>query len=82
MDILKDINDQSKETREAEEEVKTLEEAGVVSLEEEEIEKEIGNVLRYSGYDEGSEEWKSAMFRWKRRRTTKPRMYRKFVDLD
>lgn len=72
MDILKDIHEQSKEV---------LEES--LSVEEEEmIESEIGNVLRYSGYNPESDEWNSAMFRWKRRRTTKPRMYRKFVDLD
>lgn len=76
MDILKDINDQSKESESI-----PLEES--LSIEEEEvIESEIGNVLRYSGYNPESNEWKSAMFRWKRRRTTKPRMYRKFVDLD
>ncbi len=75
MDILKDINEQSK----AEEPV--LEES--LSVEEEEtIQSEIENVLLYSGYQPGTEEWESAMFRWKRRRTTKPRMYRKFVDLD
>lgn len=78
MDILKDINDQSKELGSEE---PVLEES--LSVEEEEtIESEIGNVLLYSGYQQDTEEWKSAMFRWKRRRTTKPRMYRKFVDLD
>ncbi len=79
MDILKDINDQSNEL-DSEESIPLKE---PLSIEEEEvIESEIGNVLRYSGYNPESDEWKSAMFRWKRRRTTKPRMYRKFVDLD
>lgn len=78
MDILKDINDQSKESGSEE---PVLEES--LSVEEEEtIQSEIENVLLYTGYQPGTEEWKSAMFRWKRRRTTKPRMYRKFVDLD
>jgi len=53
-----------------------------VMSEEEEVEQEIASVLKYSGYEQDSEEWNSAMFRWKRRRGTKPRMYRKFVELD
>ena len=50
--------------------------------EEEEIELEIGNVLSSTGYEPGSSGWNRAMFRWKRRRSSNPRMYKKFVSMD
>lgn len=49
---------------------------------EEEIERDIANVLSFTGYEPGSSEWKTAMLRWKRRRTSNPRMYKKFTELD
>jgi hypothetical protein len=68
MSILKEINDNTP--------------THVMSEEEEVTEKEISNILAFSGYEPGSDEWKDAMFCWKRRRTTNPRLYRKFVELD
>lgn len=49
---------------------------------EEEIERDIASVLDFSGYERGSDEWNSAMLRWKRRRKSNPRSYKKFMDLD
>lgn len=50
--------------------------------EEEEIEREISSVLKDTGYEEGTSGWKRAMFRWKRRRTSNPRLYKNFVSMD
>ena len=50
--------------------------------EEEEVEREIGSVLKDTGYEKGTTEWNRAMRRWKRRRIANPRAYKKFVSMD
>ena len=49
---------------------------------EEEIERDIASVLLFSGYEPDSDEWTSAMIRWKLRRKSNPRLYKKFIELD
>lgn len=49
---------------------------------EEEIERDIASVLSFSGYEPGSEEWTSAMLRWKRRRKSNPRSFKNFMELN
>lgn len=49
---------------------------------EEEIENDIASVLLFTGYERNSDEWNTAMSRWKRRRSSNPRAYKKFMELD
>ena len=50
--------------------------------EEEEVERDIASVLLYTGYKPDTSEWTSAMLNWKRRRSSNPRAFKKFMDLD
>jgi hypothetical protein len=53
------------------------------SLEEdEEVEQDIASVLLFSGYEPNTPEWTEALLNWKRRRSSNPRAYKKFMDLD
>lgn len=47
-----------------------------------ELEKNIGNVLKATGYTPNTEDWDAAMIRWKRRRTSNPEMFKRFIEMN
>lgn len=75
MGIMKDTNTKVHTLRENDPVVPGVEE-------DEEVERDIASVLLFSGYEPNSPEWTEALLHWKRRRSSNPRAYKKFLDLN
>lgn len=75
MGIMKDTNRKVQYLKEDRPVVSSLEE-------DEEVERDIASVLLFSGYEPNTPEWTNALLHWKRRRSSNPRAYKKFMDLD
>ncbi len=75
MSIMKDVNMKIRTLKKNDPVVPSVEE-------DEEVERDIASVLLFSGYEPNTPEWTSALLHWKRRRTSNPRAYKKFMELD